>query len=67
MIFIERGSNQYLFSDIRFGGFVDPWESPLRLRSNLDKGSALPLEHVYVYSKTPILEDIQQGWMLLFP
>ena len=67
MIFIERGSNQYLFSDIRFGGFIEPWESPLRLRSTLDKGSASPLEHVYVYSKTPILEDIQQGWMLLFP
>ena len=67
MIFIERESNQYLFSDIRFGGFVDPWESPLRLRSTLEKGSALPLEHTYVYSKTPVLEDIQQGWMLLFP
>ena len=67
MVFIERGNNQYLFSDIRFGGFVDPWESPLRLRSILDKGSASPLEHIYVYSKTPILEDIQQGWMLLFP
>ena len=67
MIFIEREDNQYLFSDIRFGGFVEPWESHLRLRSTLDKGSALPLEHVYVYPKTPILEDIQQGWMLLFP
>ena len=67
MVFIERGSNQYLFSDIRFGGFVEPWESPLRLRSSIEKGSALPLEHVYVYSKTPLLEDIQQGWTLLFP
>ena len=53
MIFMERRNNQYLFSDIRFGGFVDPWDSPLRLRSILDKGSAFPLEHVYVYSKTP--------------
>ena len=67
MIFTERRDNQYLFSDIRFGGFVDPWDSSLRLRSLLDKGSASPLEHVYVYSKTPILEDIQQGWMLLSP
>ena len=50
MIFMERRNNQYLFSDIRFGGFVDPWDSSLRLRSILDKGSALPLEHVYVYS-----------------
>lgn len=67
MIFIERENNKYLFSDIRFGGFTEPWISPLRLQSLLEKGNALPLEHVYVYSNTPLIEDIQKGWTLLLP
>ena len=67
MIFIERENNKYLFSDVRFGGLMEAWNSPLQLQSVLDKGNALPLEHVYVYSNTPLSEDIQQGWNLLLP
>lgn len=67
MIFIERVDNRYLFSDIRFGGFHEIWDSPLRIQSIIDKGSALPLEHVPFYSKTPLFEDLSEGWNFLFP
>ena len=67
MIFIERVDNRYLFSDIRFGGFHDTWDSPLRIQSIIDKGNALPLEHVSFYSKTPFFEDLSEGWSFVFP
>ena len=67
MIFIKRLENRYIFSDIRFGGFIDPWESSLHVQSILEKGSAQPLEYVYFYPKTPLFEDVQEGWLILFP
>ena len=67
MIFMERLDNRYLFSDIRFGGFRDIWESPLRIQSILEKGLAHPLEHISFYSKTPLLDELQEGWHFVFP
>jgi membrane-bound metal-dependent hydrolase YbcI (DUF457 family) len=67
MIFIKRIENRYIFSDIRFGGFTDPWESSLHVQSILEKGSAQPLEYLYFYPKTPLFDDLQEGWKFLFP
>ena len=61
---VQLEEDMLIFSDARYGSFIDPWSSPYRAYASMQSPS---LSIVQDFPRRPFRDEIPQAWKLIFP